>query len=174
MSPGSGWRWARAIVNASTASSRVIRLRSAQPTTRREKRSRMPTRYSQPRPVHGSVMSAAPVAAATRRMGGVDVHGELLILASPRRHRTSLRRVEPGATDPEYRAEQVDRKRGLLSRDEGELHPYSLAKKAVAFFRMSRSIRSVLFSRRKCASSARSSRSEERRVGKEGRSGWWS
>src|SRR3989449_3302634 len=98
-----------------------------------------------------------PVAAATGRMGGGDVHGELLILASPRRHRTSLRRVEPGATDPEYRAEQVDRKRGLLSRDEGELHPCSLAKKAVAFFRMSRSIRSVLFSRRKCASSARSS-----------------
>src|SRR2546422_1327049 len=98
-----------------------------------------------------------PVAPATGRMGGGDVHGELLILAAPRRHRTSSRRIEPGATDPEHRAEQVDRERGLLSRDEGELHPCSLAKKAVAFFRMSRSIRSVFTSRRNCVSSARSS-----------------
>src|SRR5205823_10303366 len=98
-----------------------------------------------------------PVAPATGRMGGDDVHGELLILASPRRHRTSSCRIEPGATDPEHRAEQVDRERGLLSRDEGELHPCSLAKKAVAFFRMSRSIRSVFTSRRNCVSSARSS-----------------
>src|SRR5439155_2852665 len=74
-----------------------------------------------------------------------------------RRHRTSSCRIEPGATDPEHRAEQVDRERGLLSRDEGELHPCSLAKKAVAFFRMSRSIRSVFTSRRNCVSSARSS-----------------
>src|SRR5207249_2638938 len=98
-----------------------------------------------------------PVAPATGRMGGDDVHGELLILASPRRHRTSSCRIEPGATDPEHRAEQVDRERGLLSRDEGELHPCSLAKKAVAFFSMSRSIRSVFTSRRNCVSSARSS-----------------
>ncbi len=42
-----------------------------------------------------------PVAPATGRMGGGDVHGELLILAAPRRHRTSSCRIEPGATDPD-------------------------------------------------------------------------
>src|SRR2546427_7345221 len=154
MSPGPGWRWARAIVNASTASSRVIRLRSAQPTTRREKRSRMTTRYSQPSRVQRYVMSdtqavfgaatvncrsstfaatgspccesrraleaslfarpqalfshqarhamapnvmalglefpidpGTPVAPPARGMGGRHLHGELLILAPPGRHR---------------------------------------------------------------------------------------
>src|SRR5437016_1496144 len=101
--------------------------------------------------------SGTPIAAATGRMGGRDVHGELLIVASPSRDRPPLRSVEPGAADPEHRTEQVDGEHGLLSRDEGELHPCSLAKKAVAFFRMSRSIRSVFTSRRNCVSSARSS-----------------
>src|SRR4029077_7964753 len=103
------------------------------------------------------VDAGTPVASPTRGMGGGDVHGELLILPPPCRHGPSSGGVEPGAADAEDRAEQVDRERGLLARDERELHPCSLAKKAVAFFRMSRSIRSVRTSRRSCASSARSS-----------------
>src|SRR6266852_1116428 len=86
---------------------------------------------------------------------GVE-HGAVVAARVLLRFNRSSRRVEPGAANPEHRTEQVDRERGLLSRDEGELHPCSLAK-MVAFFRMSRSIRSVFTSRRNCVSSARSS-----------------
>src|SRR5437773_1768547 len=133
MSPGPGWRWARAIVNASTASSRVIRLRSAQPTTRRENRSRMTTRYSQPSRVQRYVMSdtqavfgAATVKCRSRTLGDTGWSCVWSVVGWKRRFSRARR-------------------------------PCSLAKKAVAFFRMSRSIRSVFTSRRNCVSSARSS-----------------
>src|SRR5216684_2566335 len=75
----------------------------------------------------------------------------------PGRRRAPVPGVEARARHLERPAQQPDRDGGLLHGDEREPHAFSLAKKAVAFFRMSRSIRSVRFSRRRRPSSSRSS-----------------
>src|SRR5262249_37020329 len=63
-------------------------------------------------------------------------------------------RVEAAPRDLEDLAQNRHWKGGLLHRDERKLHVVSLAKKAVAFRRMSRSICRTLFSRRSRASSS--------------------
>src|SRR5262249_556159 len=65
--------------------------------------------------------------------------------------------VEPAERDVHRPADPLDRKLRLHRLDPGEDHSWCLAKKAVAFFKMSRSMRSSRTSFRKCASSARSS-----------------
>src|SRR5581483_4984989 len=78
----------------------------------------------------------------------------------PIRRRSTLPGVEAGAGDAEHPAEQRDRVVGLLRRDEPEAaHRVSLsrAKKAAAFFRISRSCSSIRTLRRSSRSSARSS-----------------
>ena len=66
--------------------------------------------------------------------------------------RRARRSVPPGVVaaprDPQDLAQQLDGEVALVVADEGELHGCSLAKKAVAFFKISRSIRSRLFSAR--------------------------
>ncbi len=79
---------------------------------------------------------------------------------SPRRHASrvvacSTRRSHSG-TPSRGPAQQTRGQLGLLRVDEGELHPFSFAKKAAAFFRISRSMRRVFTSRRSAASSSRS------------------
>src|SRR5207237_10472498 len=98
----------------------------------------------------------AAVPSPTLSMDGGDLHGQPLIDVGPRRRRPRLPRIAPRPGDPEHLAQRRHGEAGLLRRDEGELHSLSLAKKAVAFFRMSRSIRRRLFSRRSCVSSSRS------------------
>ena len=84
------------------------------------------------------------------------MHGELLVGGGARGTSAFQPRVESAARHFENVAEYRYRRGGLLRRDERELHVLSLAKKAVAFFRMSRSIRSVFTSRLSAASSSRS------------------
>src|SRR5690348_12236710 len=89
-------------------------------------------------------------------MNRCDLHRQPLIALRPRGRRPLLPGIEARPGDPEHLAQRGYGEAGLLRRDEAELHSLSLAKKAVAFFRMSRSIRRRLFSRRSCASSSRS------------------
>src|SRR2546425_726454 len=85
-----------------------------------------------------------------------DLEAQSFVRLPARGRRPGLPRVETRARHLQRAAEQPDWKGGLLRRDEREPHAFSFAKKAVAFFRMSRSIRNVRFSRRSCPSSSRS------------------
>src|SRR5712692_1803337 len=85
-----------------------------------------------------------------------DLEAQSFIRPDVRCRRPRLPRVEARARDLQRAAQQPHREGGLLRGDEREPHAFSFAKKAVAFFRMSRSIRSVRFSRRSCPSSSRS------------------
>src|SRR5437870_5282076 len=101
-----------------------------------------------------------PGTAVALLAGGVDggdLDGEALRVLGPRRDRARAPRVESGAGHLQDGAQTLHREVGLLLQDEGEPHPCSLTKKAVAFFRMSRSICSRFTSRRSRASSSRSS-----------------
>src|SRR5689334_7590892 len=102
------------------------------------------------------VHSRTAVPAPTLRMNRCDLHRQPLIALRPRGRRPLLPGIAARPGDPEHLAQRGYGEAGLLRRDEAELHSLSLAKKAVAFFRMSRSIRRRLFSRRSCASSSRS------------------
>jgi hypothetical protein len=62
----------------------------------------------------------------------------------------------PPARHLQHPAKHTHRVSGPLRMDESELHVCSFAKKAAAFFKISRSIRSCLFSRRSRVSSSRS------------------
>jgi len=65
---------------------------------------------------------------------------EFRILQRSRRDRTCLPRVEAAARYRQYVAHHDHRPRRLLLVDERELHAFSFAKKAAAFFNISRSI----------------------------------
>src|SRR5439155_8066488 len=82
---------------------------------------------------------------------------EAMVVSASRALRTPAPGIEAWSRHVERLARDRDRTARLLRLDERELHALSFAKKAAAFFRMSRSNRSVRFSRRSCASSARSS-----------------
>ena len=71
--------------------------------------------------------------------------------------RSTARGVEAARRDLQVLTELRDRELGLLRVDPGEHYAWCLAKKAAAFFRMSRSMRNSRLSLRSCASSARSS-----------------
>src|SRR5207248_2213164 len=106
------------------------------------------------------VDAARAVAFAAARVDLADPDTQLCVGERPLGPRPSLPRVEAGAGDAEDPAEQRDRVVGLLRRDEPEAaHRVSLsrAKKAAAFFKISRSCSSVRTLRRNSRSSTRSS-----------------
>src|SRR5262245_42200975 len=96
------------------------------------------------------------VAPAALHVNRLNCDPELLILLGPPREGSRLPRVEPRARYLQRAAQHPHRELGLLRGDESKPHGFSFAKKAVAFFRMSRSIRRVRFSRRRRPSSSRS------------------
>src|SRR5712692_7085546 len=96
----------------------------------------------------------APPALVKRRL---DKNPQSSVVSRVGRLRTAPRGIETARRDPHGPAQLPDREGGLLRVDPGKGYAWLLAKKAVAFFRMSRSIRSSRFSLRSCASSARSS-----------------
>src|SRR5262245_38323834 len=103
------------------------------------------------------VQPRTAIDAATGAMRHAELMAQDDVLVVPRRRdRPSLPRVIAARTHAERPTEHANRIRGLLRPDEGERHSLCRAKKAVAFFRMSRSIFSCRFSRRKRASSLRS------------------
>ena len=71
--------------------------------------------------------------------------------------RAPTRSVEAARRDLQVLTELGDRELGLLRVDPGEDYAWFLAKKAAAFFRMSRSMRNSRLSLRRLANSARSS-----------------
>src|SRR5262252_7351684 len=99
----------------------------------------------------------AAIALPALGMDRRDLEAQPFVRLRPGRHRARLPGVEARPRHLERPAQQPDREAGLLRGDEREPHACSFAKKAVAFFRMSRSIRSVRFSRRSRPSSSRSS-----------------
>src|SRR5215207_6552310 len=95
------------------------------------------------------------------RVDPFDLVGQPGVLERPICRWPALPGIERGAVHSEHAAHDGDGIVGLLRSDKREQLAYrssvSLAKKAAAFFRISRSIRSVWFSRRRRASSSRSS-----------------
>src|SRR5438270_455382 len=85
---------------------------------------------------------------------GPDFHQEGIAALLPGACGTLLPGVEAGAGNAEGVAEDGHGPVLLVSLDEGEDHSASLAKKAVAFFKMSRSICRRLFSARSWRSSS--------------------
>src|SRR6266571_687643 len=104
-------------------------------------------------PIHPRA-PVAPPALVERRP---DQNPQSSIVSRVRRFQTSPGGIEAAGRDLHDRTDLGDRKPGLLRVDPGKRYAGFLAKKAVAFFRMSRSIRSSRFSLRSRASSARSS-----------------
>src|SRR6266700_6262069 len=99
----------------------------------------------------------AAIALAALGVDRLNLDPEPLILLGAGCCRPRVPRVEAGTGHLQGPAQHPHGIGGLLHRDEGESHSLSLAKKAVAFFKMSRSIRTVRSSRRKRPSSSRSS-----------------
>src|SRR5579863_5275777 len=102
-----------------------------------------------------------PRTAVTTAALGVNrrpLQRQALVLASMRRRRPLAPGVVTRARNVQHPAHQCHRVAGLLRRDKREPHWFSLAKKAVAFFRISRSIRNRWFSRLSSTSSSRSLR----------------
>src|ERR1019366_1450211 len=87
---------------------------------------------------------------------GRDLQGELLIVGGVIVRPARQPHVVDAPRDLQDPAEDTDRRQGLLRRDAREPHVLSLAKKAAAFFNISRSRRSVLTSRLRANSSSRS------------------
>ena len=109
-------------------------------------------------PATRDAAAGAHTCAGSRRAPGAAPLGQLRGRGCTReRGRTVQPGVVAAAGDAENATQDAHGKLGLLRRDEGEPHWLCLAKKAVAFFRMSRSIRSSRFSRRRRRSSLRSS-----------------
>src|SRR6187200_1276977 len=86
--------------------------------------------------------------------GDDDAQRLVCLLAS--RRRTLPPGVVAAWGNLEHAAHRSHGEMGLLLVDEGEFHSLSFAKKAAAFFKISRSIRSCSTSRRSRSSSARS------------------
>ena len=110
-----------------------------------------------------TMKAGAAVGAATCLMRGSNQHAELLITPRVGRGGTTLPRVESASGDVEYLTEVRERHAGLLRLDERESYSLSLATKAAAFFRTSRSTRRRRFSLRSRRSSSRSSVVKPRR-----------
>src|SRR5208283_273361 len=96
--------------------------------------------------------------AAALRVDRRHLQRQALVLTGTCRRRSPMPGVVSRARDFKHPAQQRHRVAGLLRRDEREPHWFSLAKKAVAFFRISRSIRNRWFSRLSSTSSSRSLR----------------
>ena len=105
------------------------------------------------------VDARTPVALFALGEGRPHQHSQSTVVARMRRFRARARRIEAAGRDVQRPTKSRDRELGLLRRNPGKRHAWCLAKKAAAFFRMSRSIRSSRFSLRSRASSVRSSSS---------------
>src|SRR2546426_4101583 len=127
-----------------------------QPADPHQTRHALPTRATAALRQLG-VNPRAAVALQALGMDRRDLEAQPGVRLRPGRRRARLPGVEARARHLERAAQQPDRDGGLLRGDEREPHAFSFAKKAAAFFRMSRSIRSVRFSRRSRPSSSRSS-----------------
>src|SRR5262245_56537534 len=103
-----------------------------------------------------SVNPRAPVPTFARRKRRAHEYLQLAVALRTCRFRPPLPGVEPAARHAQTPAEQLERVVCLLRRDEAKLHRRSFAKKAAAFFRISRSSRRIRFSFRRRASSSRS------------------
>src|SRR2546425_6537208 len=99
----------------------------------------------------------APIALPALVKRRLDKNPQSSVVSRVGRLRTAPRGIETTRRDPHGPAQPPDREGGLLRVDPGKGYAWLLAKKAVAFFRISRSIRSSRFSLRSCANSARSS-----------------
>src|SRR5450432_2398201 len=91
----------------------------------------------------------SPIASMSRG----DLHGKLCVGLAACRWRAPFPSVVAAARDSECAAHGADREGHLLLGDEGEFHSLSFAKKVAAAFKMSRSCRSRLTSRRRSESS---------------------
>src|SRR5258708_374471 len=98
--------------------------------------------------------AAVPLLALVER--GPHQHAQSAIVTGMGRFRTALPGAEATARHGHAATENGDRMLGLLRRDEGKPHRLCFAKKAAAFFRMSRSSARIRFSLRSRASSSRS------------------
>ena len=101
--------------------------------------------------------SRAAVTTATRLVRRADQHAQLPVSPLVRRLRPSTPGIEPTRGDREGPTQYPNREEDLLRADERERYALSFAKKAAAFFRISRSVRSTRFSFRNRRSSSRSS-----------------
>jgi hypothetical protein len=97
------------------------------------------------------------VCLATLGVDHPEARREVTIGLRARRWRAIPPGVESAGADVERPTERADRVVGLLRSDERKAHSLYLAKKAVAFFRMSRSWRNCVTSRRNRRNSVRSS-----------------
>src|SRR6185312_12548087 len=104
-----------------------------------------------------AVDARTAVVRAAALVGGVDEDLEPLVLLVVRALWPLLPGVEPRPRHTQGPAQLRCSELGLLRGDERELHAFSFAKKAAAFFRISRSSRSSRFSLRSRASSSFSS-----------------
>src|SRR4029077_11626395 len=95
-----------------------------------------------------------PIATARRLVAGPNMREEPLILLRACTERTTAPGVIAAPGHREHATQDLHGIRGLLRLNEAIPHPDSLAKKATAFFRMSRSMRSCSTSRRKTLSSS--------------------
>ena len=95
-----------------------------------------------------------PVALFALGEGRPHQHSQSTVVARMRRFRARARRIEAAGRDVQRPTKSRDRELGLLRRNPGKRHAWCLAKKAAAFFRMSRSIRSSRFSLSRASSEA--------------------
>src|SRR5712691_13411157 len=102
------------------------------------------------------VDARTPVGLAARSVRGSNLDFERGIFLRPETEATPAPGVEARGRDQQRPAQHSHGVRRLLRLDEPELHWLSFAKKAAAFFSISRSIRSCRASRRSATSSARS------------------
>jgi hypothetical protein len=102
-----------------------------------------------------AVHARAAIGAVRQREGRPDMRQIDHVLLLAQAGRTFLPREEAALADPEDAAHPADREAGLLRFDEAEGHRLpSFAKKAAAFFKMSRSCFRTAFSRRSRFNSA--------------------
>src|SRR5690606_24046286 len=107
---------------------------------------------------------------AASRMDDVEVGSQCRVRVSAWRCLPMQVVIEAGGRHRQHSTQQPDRKESPLASDEGVLHLDSLAKNAVAFFKMSRSILSVAFSARSRSSSLSISLTGTREIELTGRS----
>ena len=97
------------------------------------------------------------VPAPTRLMGRADHDPQLPVSLRVRRLGPPTPRIEPTRRDLKGTTQDPNREGRLLCANEREPYAFSFTKKAAAFFRISRSVRSTRFSFRNRRSSSRSS-----------------
>ena len=89
-------------------------------------------------------------------MRGADLHPQLLIPVGPPRRRPLLPRIKTAGGDAQRPTALGHRELGPLRGNPGKPYCWCFAKKAAAFFKMSRSVRNSRFSFRSRANSSRS------------------